>query len=178
MKPRVVGLDLSLTATGVAESDGKTRTIRTGPGDNLADQHDRLSRIVDEARKYVITWPADERVHLVVIEGPSYSSTGAGSWDRAGLWWLVVSSLLCDGTPIAIVPPTVLKRYATGKGNATKADMRMALYQRAGIDCRDDNQVDAHWLRSMGMRWLGHPIEQLPDSQLTAMEKVQWPAIP
>ncbi len=175
MTPRVVGIDLSLTATGIAESDGQTRTIRTGPGDHLADQHDRLAFIVREVWASVVVATKPQTADLVVIEGPSYNSTGAGSWDRAGLWWLVVASLLDEGVPVAVVPPSVLKRYATGKGNATKADMRMAMFKRTGLDERDDNRVDAWWLRAMGLDHLGHAPVELPQAQRDGLAKVAWP---
>lgn len=170
MQPRVIGLDLSLTATGIAYPDGPLTTIRTVPGDHLADQHDRITHIVTEIH---------ERLHwqtaLVVLEGPSYGSSGAGTWDRAGLWWLTVDRLFSCATPFAVVPPATVKTYATGKGNATKADMRMALYKRADLDVRDDNQVDAWWLRSMGLDHLGCPVVEVPKAHRDAITKVHWP---
>jgi len=70
-----------------------------------------------------------------------------------------------------------LKRYATGKGNATKADMRMALFQRAGLDVRDDNAVDAWWLRAMALDHYGHPLVAMPQTHRQALEKVAWPEL-
>jgi Holliday junction resolvasome RuvABC endonuclease subunit len=176
MTPRVVGADLSLSSTGIAGVDGQTRTIHTNPTKNLTEQHTRLTHIVTEISLAVPTWPLSEQVDLVVIEGPSFSSSGAGTWDRAGLWWLVVSALLADGVPVAVVPPSVLKKYATGKGTATKPDMRMALFQRAGIDERDDNRVDAWWLRTLGLDHLGHPVVEMPQLNRAVLTKVDWPA--
>jgi len=173
-KPRVIGLDLSLAATGLALANGDTEVIRTAPGDHLADQHDRLthivSEIIDRTRASRYDHPA-----VAVIEGPSYNSSGAGTWDRAGLWWLTVARLFALAVPVAIVPPAALKRYATGKGTATKPDMRMALYQRAGLDLRDDNQVDAWWLRAMGLDHLGYPPTVMPATNRAALDKVRWP---
>lgn len=170
--PCVVGIDLSLTSTGLALADGTTHTIRTGPGDHLADQHNRLRHIVDEIERltgagYYLA-PS-----LAVVEGPSYGSSGAGTWDRAGLWWLLIDHLLTRAVPVAVVPPAVLKRYATGRGKATKADMRVALLTRTGIDERDDNRVDAWWLRAAGLDILGHPIVALPAAQSAALDKIR-----
>ena len=71
------------------------------------------------------------------------------------------------------VTPSTLKKFATGRGNATKPDMRMALYQRAGVDCRDDNQVDAWWLRQLGLHIIEDPDRiPLPLTHTTALAKV------
>lgn len=176
MNPRVIGLDLSLTGTGIAHVDGSLDTIRTGPGDHLADQRERLRYIVDEVISRTKAG-LPESPTLAVVEGPSYNSSGAGTWDRAGLWWLLIDRLFHECVPVAVVPPAALKRYATSRGNATKADMRMALYQRANLDLRDDNQVDAWWLRAMGLDALGYPPVPMPKTQSAALDKVDWPAV-
>lgn len=51
-----------------------------------------------------------------------------------------------------------------------------ALYKRSGIDVPDDNQVDATWLRQMGLAHLGDPdAVPLPQTHLSALDKVAWP---
>lgn len=180
MKPRVIGLDLSLTGTGIADfaHDGQviTKTIRSTPkGKTVADQFARLRYIVHEVDRFVTfggPCPA-----LVLIEGPSYGSKGAGTWDRAGLWWLVVCLILDRRYPLAVVPPAVLKKYATGRGNADKTAMAVAVQKRWGIELRDDNKVDAWWLGAMGREHLGLPFVDLPKTQREALTKVRWPEV-
>jgi hypothetical protein len=174
-------LDLSLSSTGLADSWPVIRmdAISTPPaGDEVPARRERL---------YVIRrgiWSIITRhsivPDLIVVEGPSYGSDGAKAWDRAGLWWLVVESFLefrPVAIPVGVVPPTTLKKYATGKGNATKPDMRMALFQRAGIDERDDNKVDAWFLAAMGLDHLGCPPVDMPKAHRAALEKVAWPEV-
>ncbi len=79
------------------------------------------------------------------------------------------------GLPVAEVPPSSVKKYATGKGNATKPDMRVALLQRAGIDERDDNRVDAWWLRSAALDHYGEPVVAMPRIHREALAKMAWP---
>ena len=169
---RVIGIDPSLTATGVADADGGLHTIVSAPiGDTVADRCLRLGTIA--ARILPHLTDAD----LVVIEGPAFSRQAqAGVHLRAGLWWRIATVAYQRGIRVAEVPPSTLKRYATGKGTAPKSDMRMALYKRSGIDVPDDNQVDATWLRQMGLAHLGDPdAVPLPQTHLAALDKVVWP---
>ncbi|WP_326637330.1 hypothetical protein OG884_26690 [Streptosporangium sp. NBC_01755] len=167
--PRVIGLDLSLAATGIARPDGHTERVTCG--DLLGT--DRLAWICSAVMGH-----ARDSVDLVVVEGPSYGNmSGAGHHEAAGLWWLIAYTLDGADIPYAIAPPATLKKYATGRGNATKPDMRMALFQRTGLDIRDDNQADAWWLRAAGLHHLGHPIVDLPAAQQAALDKVSWPEV-
>lgn len=171
MTPRVCGLDLSITATGIATWDGRpTSTIRTVTSDG--DQ--RLRRIMVTVRADAWDYLKSEPIDLAVIEDLPTHAHGAGITGM--VHGAVRVALMEKGVPYALVPPATLKKYATGKGNATKPDMRMALYQRTGLDLRDDNQVDAWWLRAMGLDALGHPIIDLPKTHRDALAKVPWPA--
>lgn len=170
---RVIGIDPSLTATGVADADGALFTITSKPDDGtVADRARRIATITAHLRPHRLT-----DAHLVVIEGPAFSRQGH-AWVhlRAGLWWRIVGLLHSAGVPVAEVTPTALKKYATGKGNADKSDMRMALYKRAGLDVPSDDEVDAWWLRQMGLAHLGDPdAVPLPQTHLSALDKVVWP---
>lgn len=162
---KVVGLDLSLTATGIARCDGWTETIKT----RTEDGDRRLTVIRDHIRSIAHTPLAE----LAVIEDLPKHAHGAGI---TGMVQGTARVALADlGVPYVLIIPSVLKQYATGKGNATKPDMRMALYQRATLDLRDDNQVDAWWLRAMALDHYGQPVVQVPQSHRAALTKVQWP---
>lgn len=165
----VIGLDLSLTSTGVATADG-TMTIVSEPyGTSLYQRHLRLGELLDQ-----ITAVLPSGLVTVVVESPSLGQKRqAGTLDRNGLWWLVVSSLIIDGVRVVEATPATVKKFATGKGTAPKPDLRMALYKRAGLDIADDNQVDAWWLRQIGLHLLGHPDRlALPAVQLSALDKI------
>ena len=164
--PRVVGLDLSITATGIALTNGHTETVR-GKAD-LGDL--RLDHIAIETRL------ATDDVHLVVIEDLAVHGPGNGM-AAAQVMGAVKVTLLARGTRYALVPPATLKKYATGKGNATKADMAVALYKRAGLELADDNQVDAWFLRAAGLHHLGHPVIDVPAAQAAALDRITWPEV-
>jgi len=162
-----VGLDPSLTATGIARPDGTMHTV--GGDAKLGDQ--RLARIADFVERVLI----EDRPLLAVLEDlPAHAQAGGITGMAQGV---VRLALQRAGVPYVRVVASSLKKYATGKGNATKADMRMALYQRFGIDVKDDNQVDAWWLRAMGLDRLGRPLVVLPQANRASLAKAEWPAL-
>lgn len=177
--PFVVGLDLSMTATGVALVDrmlGARTLLEKSKGTRADDIPTRRARLRDLADRILAhTAGAD----LVAIEQPAYSqAAGAGSHDRSGLWWLVVDGLVDAGLPVVQVSPSSRPTYATGKGNAGKDAVIIAVTRRYwGVDVTDNNEADALVLAAMGARLMGRPIEDsLPQSHLRAMDKLALPA--
>jgi crossover junction endodeoxyribonuclease RuvC len=174
--PAVIGLDLSLRATGVAGArwaGAWAYTIRsTGhTDDGWPVRGARLRALLVEILREV------GRPRLVVVEGPAYGASGAGTWDRAGLWWLVVEALHRRELPVAVVPPACRAIYATGRGNADKDDVLDAVRARYAVPCEDDNQADAVTLCAMGRAWLGAPLASVPDSHGRALRRVAWPEL-
>lgn len=175
--PAVIGLDLSLTSTGIADKHGNL-TIAGGLA-QLGDK--RLHIIAHAVRKAATVWPAGGQggsadpvvVDLAVIELLPQHMKSAGV---TGMVHGVVRVVLMElRVPYVHVTPSSLKQYATGRGNADKGDMREALRARTGVYEKDDNKVDAWWLRAMGLDHLGHPVIGLPKSHRVALDKVEWP---
>lgn len=176
----VAGLDLSLTATGVAilnldQNDAyHLRTLSSKP-EPKASLAQRLDRIVDLANRIVdYVTIAD----IVAVEGPSLGQARqGGTFDRSGLWWLVVTKLAHERVNVAEIPPAVVKKYSTGKGNASKDQVLLAVARRyPEYPVADNNQADALILAAMAARALNKPIEpSLPVLQATAVTRVAWP---
>jgi Holliday junction resolvasome RuvABC endonuclease subunit len=168
-RPRVLGVDPSLTCTGLA-GDGWTDAIK--PAAKLRG-HQRLAFILDRLADF--TRHAD----LVVIEGPAYGSQARerqqGQHERGGLWWLITHSLWVRCTPLAVVPPNKLKQYATGKGVASKDDVIREVVRRFDWFTGDNNQADALALAAMGFDWLGHPMVAMPAKHRAALDGCDWP---
>lgn len=172
-QPRVVGLDLSLTATGVAYSDGSAATFRT-----QARGCARLAWVREEVTSAVGCDVVGCHDHpaLVVMEGYSYAS--ANQAHQVGELGGVIRLALHEaGVPFVVVAPAALKKYATGKGNANKAAMLQAAWQRLGYEGTDDNEADALWLRAMGLDALGFPVCSMPVENRKALLKVEWPTV-
>ncbi len=91
-----------------------------------------------------------ESISLVVIEGYSFASV-----ERVVLLTeigtVVRYSLVQDGFyKVLVAPPTCVKKFATGKGNADKHKVILEAHKRWGFDLSDDNQCDAAVLATMG----------------------------
>lgn len=184
-----MGLDLSLTSTGVAWSRGgeivQVERVRTsGSRDaTLPQRRDRLNGILQRLHRIII----DGDPELVVVEAPSFGSQHGSAHDRSGLWWLVMD-MLCDLTQyrVATVSPQGRAKYATGKGRADKQEVFDAVCSTYGhfspvrkvqrLGWRQGNDMaDAVLLAAMGSRRLGHPIEQVSEAQYQAYIAADWP---
>ncbi|MFH9248192.1 hypothetical protein ACH4LK_22520 [Streptomyces lydicus] len=173
-RPRIIGLDLSLTSTGVALPDGSTYRIKT----RAADADRRLVIIRDHIRYDL----AKHRPHLAVVEDLPRNAMAAGA---TGMVQGIARCELADaGVPIAYIVPATLKSYACDHGSADKRQMAAAAYLAAGAEFPGDltpagkggDMCDAWWLRAAGHDWWGDPLFTLPDAQRARLTKAKWPA--
>lgn len=170
----ILGLDLSLTATGLATVDHGILTAAwtfKGSSSGL----NRLRGIVAE----VYAQARDTKADLVVLEGPAYGAQAGqqGHHERAGLWWLVYDRLDRNGYPVVVVPPKSLKKYAAGKGNASKEDVLVAAVRRLPEFDGDNNAADAAWLAVMAADHRGEPVIEMPAANREAIKGVAWPEL-
>lgn len=177
---RTVGIDLSLTSTGLAAAKdgvmgGVFRVKTTGKKTDVLAQ--RWQRLRHDILENVAVWVEDHMPDLVVIESPSYGSQHGSQHDRSGLWWLVVEDMFAQGIPVATVTPQGRAKYGTGKGNAGKDEVLAAVVKRyMGVDVTGNDIADAVLLAAMGQRHLGTPVEVgLPAVNLLAMDGAAWP---
>lgn len=170
--PNVVGLDLSITATGIATAEG---CVTAGGDSKKGDFRLRIIRGGVMEMCGFVEEPECPRAELVVVEDLPTHAHGAGTTGM--VHGVVRHLLLTEGVPYVLVPPATLKKYATGRENASKAEMAVALFKRFGLELADDNQVDAFWLRAAGLDALGHAPVVLPEVQRSVLGKVEWPAV-
>lgn len=160
-----VGVDLSLTATGLAVASGETMVLRS-----KLTGVERLIEISDRVLGEIM--PGE----LAVIEGYSMGSKGSAVHALAELGGVVRYLLTLHGLTYLIVPPAKLKRFATGKGNADKATVLKAAWQRLGFEGTDHNEADALWLRAIGLELLGTPVVPMPKTHRSALDGMETPA--
>lgn len=171
--PQVIGLDTSLTKTGVASSDMWCEV--RGYKDITTMPHVRriatMLRLVEDVLE--ITGKPD----LVVIEAPAFSRTAGGAHERAFLFWRLFEAITALDVPIAVMTTNQRMLYATGKGSAAKGAIVDAVARRfPQFDTGgDDNKADAVILMAAGRDALGYPLADLPTTHRRALETVAWP---
>ena len=167
MSAQVVAFDLSLTCTGWATASGCG--VLTPPS-SVDRGTDRLRWIRDA----VLSRVPDGAV--VVLEGYSFASRGRAIISLGELGGVVRCALADAGIPWADVPPTCRAMFATGKGNAAKAEVLAAAIRTLGYAGHSFDEADALWLYRMGMSRYGATDLHLTAKQQQALAAIAWPA--
>lgn len=167
---KVVGLDLSLSSTGYADPS----TQRTGLLKPKAVKQDAPLRVRAERVRWLRGRLLDQLVldlpTHVVVEGPSHGSTGGHEHERGGWWWTAVGLCFECDIEVLVATPTMIKKFATGKGNADKDVVLGQTFKRFPWFDGNNDQADALWAAAMGYAHLGQPIVELPQVHLDALK--------
>lgn len=195
--PAALGIDPSQTAAGIAaithgplswpvllrdvgetghRADPWTRRAR-----RIRAQAKRVMNVVDEAAESL-----GLQYVLAVVEGPAYANRLPSQFDRAGVFWGIISALDARNIPIAVIPPTTRAIFATGHGHADKklvVQETKAIWREAGDPglveaISNDNKADALTLATMGAMHLGWtlPFKGAPRRRhVENIAKCEWP---
>lgn len=152
----VIGLDLSLTHTGIcvlSKDNFETFSVTSKPhGNGHVLELERMLKIVDRLTAEV----EKHKASLVVIEGLAFMARNTTALVQlSGLNYLIRDRLYQRKIPFVIVAPSTLKKFITGKGNAQKDHLMLELYKRYGVTILDNNESDAFGLAKCGMAYLG-----------------------
>jgi crossover junction endodeoxyribonuclease RuvC len=162
----VVGLDLSLAASGVATPGG---TFCLKPRTKGMERLLEIRRSVD-----AFVWDFGRPADLVVVEGYAYAAHQMAH--QLGEVGGVIKLYLHEhGFRVAVVPPAKLRKYATGAGNAAKEAALATAVKRSGIEFRTHHEAEAWWLRMMGQDAMGEPLLEMPVANREALKGVEWP---
>lgn len=165
--PTVVGLDLSLTSTGISSG------LLSSNISSKAKGPQRLHEISQEIASTLIE--LDDPI--VVVEGYSFGSRNSQAHAIGELGGVVRLTLWNLRIPYVEIPPTSRAKFATGKGNAAKTEVMSAISARTGIvwvGKGADDRCDAWILEEMGLAWLGQARFQWPQLNMSALEKIDW----
>lgn len=166
---KILAIDPSLNGTGLCSPSGLTWNM---PKTDLKGAR-RLLKLEDSLRDALEHAQPD----LVVLEDYSYGSKGRSVFQIAE-WGGVLRLLLHkQGIPVAFVPPTSLKSWVTGKGNANKATVVSQVTKVSGETFETDDQADAWALWAMASQAYGQPVCKMPADREKALQKVEWPKV-
>lgn len=164
--PRVLGIDTSLTATGLARIDYggpdawtvETATVSAPPPARNGDRSKRaMARRVNALLAQIE--PAFQGVDAVGMEGLAYAAKGDSAWVLPWVFGRVIE--LCErfDVPLTIVGTSQRAKYATGKGTADKDTVLLAAARQwpdAGIT--NNNEADATVVAAVVCQQHGWPV--------------------
>lgn len=186
----LVGIDYSLTCPCVCVSNTKNfgenffyflhdNQKHTGQALNiLGDQHDDY--LTDQQRyENIASWvlnilaPLDKEQVYILIEDYAFAAKGR-VFNLAENCGLLKYMLYKEGYNFSTVAPSVIKKYATGKGNANKEAMWLAFFELTEIDLISvygpvsrrltspvTDIIDAYYLT----RWMHDSLENKEESE-------------
>jgi crossover junction endodeoxyribonuclease RuvC len=161
---KYAGIDPSLTSTGIsiftdAVNLVEVKRIRPkklrGPA--------RLAFIRDE----VLSFLKKNKVKMVCLEGYAFGSKFAGP-QLGELGGVLRLALYEEGIDFFILAPTGLKKYITGKGNASKDIVLKEVCKRWGFDTNSNDEADAY-----GLGRIVAEAHECPDS-MRKTDKEAW----
>lgn len=189
---RLVGVDLSLTSTGVARLtlDGTGTTSHTevvgytlAKDATLQQRAERVWRVAYGVLELTVPGgTARNPPDLLAVEGPAHAANDPGAGELHGLRWAVYRHWTRHAVPFVEVNPSTLKLYATGNGRAEKTLVVQAIRRHYGdrfdiplrkVDGRED-VADAIALVAMAARSIGRPIDEDHPTRLRAVRTPRW----
>jgi len=167
---KILAMDPSLTSFGWALwEDGEAAAGVICPSSRGQPRvHEILKRVGGHC----------EGLTLALMEGYSFGSKGRGQYDGAEMRGVVKFYLWQYGIPLVEVPPSTLKMYATGRGNAPKNAVLVQAVKRLEYQGTSDDVADAKWILQLALAHYGLPgAVDLPKTHTRALEKIKWPEL-
>lgn len=164
---KIMGLDLSLTSTGVCVA-GKPFAINS--------KNKGTKRLVEISER-ILTTAVLENPHAIMLEGYSFGSKFSRAHSIGELGGAVKAILYKSGYVVVDIPPTCRAKFATGKGNASKTEVMLSILEFTKIEflgSAADDLCDAWVLEQMGLAKLGLSQYEWPKIQMSALDKVDW----
>jgi len=124
-----------------------------GTPDDVISDTENFKRRASDSRgmlfvrfdKWINEMLSEHKPALVVHERPHLRGRAA-SEVLNGMLAFMVKACQTHGVQYSDCASTTLKKFATGKGNASKEKMMNAYREKWGEEPIDDNQADARWL--------------------------------
>lgn len=168
-----VGIDQSYTGFGLTVINASTGEHHTSLGKFDAAKYGngahRLVIIQDWLRSELSGWDIDHLCMEGYANGAKFGREVAGELGAAvklALWGHPQ-----EVTP-TIVPPTSVKKFATGSGAAKKNEILLGVYKRWDVEFKDDNLADSFVLAKISEA-IGQERSDLPKFQQEVLSKLK-----
>lgn len=180
---RLLALDLSLVSTGFARNWADTEVCSAGLAGTITTTgltgEKRLQEILRNV--FLLCGGSHEspvRPALVGIEGYAYAARNQAH-QIGELGGVIRLMLYQHSIPFVVIPPTTVKQFATGKGNAGKDAVLAEAIRRLDYPGSSHDEADARWiLEILKRRYVPNDgLVALPAKHLKAIEGIQWPTI-
>lgn len=150
---KILAVDQSFTSCGlIVFDDSKMIELYRFVSNKQLDNFDRAWEVASAVRSTALK----HSVLYVALEGLAFGGVGDATRNLAGLQYTIVTTLRnIDYIDTLIIPPTNVKKMATGKGNAKKEDLHAALPQEVKDIFAANNwkkttglfdMTDAYWI--------------------------------
>lgn len=188
---RVLGIDTSLTGTGLCRADiddepeeglgtyaatMETATVRApGPTKDKSKRAmaRRVNALVEQIEGAILDGTKPD---LISMEALAYAAKGEGVWVLPWIFGRVIELAEKHDIPLIVVGTSQVKKYVLGKGagpGTGKDDVMLAAEKRWRVaDISNNNEADATVCCAVGCRYLGYPIDQVPKVNQEIMAKV------
>lgn len=164
---RVIGLDLASTTGFAWTDDGVVRAAQSGTVDFSLRHYEGGGLRVLRAERFFAQLVPEDGPCRVFFEtpvwrparagGPSKGDQGAGAVIFGELSGALMRVCELAGIPFEGLNVTIVKKHATGKGNASKDLMIKAAQKSYGLAAASHDQADALHVLSLGLKLLSPP---------------------
>jgi Holliday junction resolvasome RuvABC endonuclease subunit len=159
----VLGIDASLTSTGLALMDQNTGTvIGTGTvGSAKLRGGERLKSNLENFRLFYK--PQETHIQMICLEDYAYGAgahknnegvfQGSQRFLQTAEWTGVIKvelAFVFPHVPLVLVSPPTLKKFVTGSGNSPKENLMLEAYKRFGWEAPTNDEIDALGLAALG----------------------------
>jgi len=166
----VLGLDLSLTATGVAVVTAQGKLAATETLTSKLRGAERLRDLCDRIAQVIALYEPDD----VVAEYYGVDRTRSSSVQTVWLHGAVHLALHAKSMQALYIAPSTLKKWMTGRGaKVEKPEMVAAIERSYGFAVRDHNAAEAAGLAVLGLERARHVngLESIRGRAFTEYEK-------
>lgn len=170
--PLILGVDSSLTGTGLARIHVTTKpidAIASTVADEILVHTVRVAKPKTKTRReysrrisqaVVSIDGAMDGVDMIMMEELAYGAKGDTAFVLPWIWGRIIDCAEARDIPIGFANTSQVKKYGAGSGTASKDQVMAAMIRRfPDVNITNDNESDALCLALIACRAMGYPID-------------------